>query len=101
MEQNKKVGSILIFIVFIIESILVIPLFWTIPGFILYSKISKEKASEGQIIAFAILGIIFGGILGIIGGILLLIDANNKPNKEHVIYPHEMPTNNEEKKTEE
>ncbi|WP_308149754.1 hypothetical protein [Spiroplasma sp. AdecLV25b] len=73
-----KAGSILILIIFIIESIFIIPLFWTIPSFILYSKVNKGQATEEQKIALAILGIIFGALLGIIGGILMLVDLNNK-----------------------
>lgn len=72
-----KAGSILILITFIIESIFIIPLFWTIPGFILYSKINKDQATEGQKMALGILGIIFGTLIGIIGGILMLVDLNN------------------------
>lgn len=40
-----KAGSILILITLIIESIFIIPLFWTIPGFILYNKINKGQAT--------------------------------------------------------
>ncbi|WP_395473630.1 hypothetical protein [Spiroplasma endosymbiont of Nomada rufipes] len=76
-----KAGSILIFIVFILESIFIIPLLWTIPGFILYKKISKGEATTDQKIALAILGIIFGAALGIIGGIFILVDLNNDENK--------------------
>ncbi|WP_338957106.1 hypothetical protein [Spiroplasma endosymbiont of Tiphia femorata] len=76
-----KAGSILIFIVFILESIFIIPLLWTIHGFILYKKVSKGEATTDQKIALAILGIIFGAALGIIGGIFILVDLNNDENK--------------------
>lgn len=76
-----KAGSILIFIVFILESILIIPLLWTIPGFILYKKVNKGEATTDQKITLAILGIIFGAALGIIGGIFILVDLNNDENK--------------------
>ncbi len=73
-----KAGSILILIVFIFESIFIIPLFWTIPGFNLYLKVNKGQATEEQKMTLAILGIIFGALLGIIGGILMLVDLNNR-----------------------
>lgn len=76
-----KAGSILIFIIFILESIAIIPLLWTIPSFILYQKVSKGAATSDQKIALAILGIIFGTALGIIGGVLMLADLNNDENK--------------------
>lgn len=76
-----KAGSVLIFIVFILESIFIIPLLWTIPAFILYKKVSKGEATTDQKIALAILGIIFGAALGIIGGIFILVDLNNDENK--------------------
>ncbi|BET38803.1 protein translocase subunit SecDF [Spiroplasma ixodetis] len=77
-EKNMlKAGSILIFIIFILESIFIIPLLWTIPGFILYKKVSKGEATTDQKIALAILGIIFGAVLGIIGGIFILVDLKN------------------------
>lgn len=77
----KKADSILILITFIIESFLIIPLLWTIPGFILYGKVSKNKATEGQKIALSVLGIIFGVLLGIIDGVLIIVDLNNTENK--------------------
>lgn len=76
-----KAGSILIFIIFILESIFIIPLLWTIPGFILYQKVRKGEASADQKIALAILGIIFGAALGIVGGVLMLVDLNNDEHK--------------------
>lgn len=76
-----KAGSILILIVFILESILIIPLLWTIPSFILYKKVNAGQATENQKIALAILGIIFGAMLGIIGGILMLVDLGNNEIK--------------------
>ncbi|WP_342267209.1 hypothetical protein [Spiroplasma endosymbiont of Villa modesta] len=56
-------------------------LLWTIPSFILYKKVSKGEATTDQKIALAILGIIFGAALGIIGGIFILVDLNNDENK--------------------
>lgn len=76
-----KVGSILILIIFILESIFIFPLLWTIPSFILYQKVSKGEASEGQTVALAVLGIIFGAVLGIIGGIFMLVDLFADKNK--------------------
>lgn len=76
-----RAGRILIFIIFIIESIFIVPLLWTIPGFILYKKISNGEATEDHKIDLAILGIIFGAALGIVGGILMLVDLDN--NKNH------------------
>lgn len=68
-----KAGSILVFIIFILESIAIIPLLWTIPGFILYQKVSKVEVSADQKIALA--------ILEIVGGVLMLVDLNNDENK--------------------
>jgi len=75
-----KAGTVLILIMFIFESILIVPLFWTIPSFVLISKINKGKATEGNKIALSVLGIIFGGLLGIIGGILILVDLKTIDN---------------------
>lgn len=75
-----RAGCILIAIVFIIESIFIIPLLWTIPSFLIISKISNGIATPNDKLLLAILGIIFGAILGIIGGIFILVDMNDASN---------------------
>ncbi|MDQ7982780.1 MAG: hypothetical protein REH79_00990 [Spiroplasma sp.] len=78
MSPLVRAGSILILIVFIIESILIIPLIWTIPAFNSISKISKGIATDNDKMLVAILGIIFGAFLGVVGGILILVDFSTK-----------------------
>lgn len=75
-----RAGCILIMIIFIIESILIIPLIWTIPSFMAISKINNGSGTNSDKILVSILGIVFGAILGIIGGIFILLelDESNK-----------------------
>lgn len=75
-----KAGCILITLVFIIESIFIIPLLWTIPSFISISKINKKTATQNDKVLVSVLGIIFGAFLGILGGIFILVDMHNKEN---------------------
>ncbi|MGL5268830.1 MAG: hypothetical protein ACRC8P_03650 [Spiroplasma sp.] len=72
-----KAGCILILIVFIIESFFIFPLLWTIPTFIIMGKINKGCSTKNEKILVAILGIIFGSVLGIIGGAFILSDMNS------------------------
>lgn len=72
-----RAGCILITIIFIFESIFIIPLLWTIPSFLSISKINKGMGTQNDKILVSVLGIVFGAILGIIGGILILIDLND------------------------
>lgn len=67
-------------IVFIFESIFIIPLLWTIPSFMAISRINNGAATPNDRILVAILGIIFGAILGVIGGIFILVDADQSNN---------------------
>ncbi|MBE4703928.1 hypothetical protein [Spiroplasma platyhelix] len=71
-----RAGCILILIVFIFESIFIIPLLWTIPSFMAISRINNGLAGPNDKILVAVLGIVFGGILGIIGGIFILVSSN-------------------------
>ncbi len=73
-----RAGSILILIIFLLESLLIIPLLWTIPAFSRISKISNGIATEEDKLFVAVLGIIFGFFLGIVGGILILVDYVTK-----------------------
>lgn len=75
-----RAGCILIAIIFVIESIFIIPLLWTIPSFLAISKINKGAASDSDKLLVAILGIVFGLVLGIIGGIFILFDMGNNQN---------------------
>jgi len=74
IKPLTRVGSILILIIFLLESLLIIPLLWTIPAFNRISKISNGTATEEDKLFLAVLGIIFGFFLGIVGGILILVD---------------------------
>lgn len=73
-----RAGCILIMIVFIIESIFIIPLIWTIPSFMAISRINNGYATQNDKIMVAVLGIVFGAVLGIIGGIFILLELNEK-----------------------
>lgn len=73
-----RIGTILILIIFLIESVLIIPLLWTIPAFNRITKISHGTATEDDKLFVAILGIIFGFFFGIVGGILILVDYLSK-----------------------
>lgn len=75
-----KAGCILIMIVFIFESIFIIPLIWTVPSFMAISRINNGTAMPNDRILVSVLGIIFGAILGIIGGIFILIDSDESNN---------------------
>lgn len=90
-----RAGAILILIIFLLESILIIPLLWTIPTFVRIAKISNGIATEDDKLFVAILGIIFGLFLGILGGILILIDFLTK-NKTVVSYQEKNQYNNNE-----
>jgi len=78
IKPLTRVGSILILIIFLLESLLIIPLLWTIPAFNRISKISNGIATEEDKLFLAVLGIIFGFFLGIVGGILILVDYVTK-----------------------
>lgn len=80
MTPLTRTGSILIFIVFVVESFFIIPLIWTIPAFNSISRISKGIETDNDKVLVAVLGIIFGTFLGILGGIFILIDNNNHQN---------------------
>lgn len=72
-----RAGCILITIIFIFESIFIIPLLWTIPSFMAMSRINRGLATANDKILVAVLGIVFGAVLGIIGGIFILVDLND------------------------
>lgn len=77
----KKAGAILILIIFIIESFFIIPLLWTIIGIKKVNKINRGESTSNDEIVVAILGIIFGFVLGLIGGILILVGQQADQNK--------------------